>query len=531
MSPPTVNEPSGDEQEVDVAVVGAGFGGLACALTLASAGARVSLHEALRYPGGCASTFERGRARYEAGATLFSGLGEGQLFHRWAREHALPVRFDRIDPMIELRAEGLTLAIGHDREALLAQLEALPGAPRAGLRSFFDEQRAVADALWALFDDPTLLPPLGLAALRAHVARTGAYLPVLRWIGRPLSAVLEAHGVASFAPLRTYLDAICQITVQASSDEAEAPFALSAMDYPFRGTGHVHGGIGELAWGLARAVEARGGLVRTSDRVQAITSEAGRFSVHARRGVVRARRVVLNLLPHDAARTLGIEADARTRRLTRAIEEGWGAVMLYLQLAPGALAREEPHHLELVSDAGEPFVEGNHVFASISGADEARAPEGRRTVTVSTHVSMPALRSLDETARAARVAAIQSTMRETLRRRAPELEAAIVHALPGSPRTFARFVGRHEGLVGGIPRRAGLAHYRQLGPFAIAPGAWLVGDSVFPGQSTLATALGGVRTAEQLLRELALDRRETARWRLTHSGSASESASHSSAVR
>jgi len=29
----------------------------------------------------------------------------------------------------------------------------------------------------------------------------------------------------------------------------------------------------------------------------------------------------------------------------------------------------------------------------------------------------------------------------------------------------------------------------------VRPGLWMVGDSVFPGQSTLATALGGVKVA------------------------------------
>ena len=54
-----------------------------------------------------------------------------------------------------------------------------------------------------------------------------------------------------FTPLRTYLDALCQITVQCGATEAEAPFALGAMDYYWRGTGHVRGGIGQLASALA----------------------------------------------------------------------------------------------------------------------------------------------------------------------------------------------------------------------------------------------------------------------------------------
>jgi len=72
--------------------------------------------------------------------------------------------------------------------------------------------------------------------------------------------------------------------------------------------------------------------------------------------------------------------------------------------------------------------------------------------------------------------------------------------MTASPRTFARFTGRHRGFVGGVPRRAGLDHYLDLAPRPVANGVWLVGDSVFPGQSTLATALGGQRTAVAALR-------------------------------
>ena len=39
-------------ERFDALVIGAGFGGLGAALTLASAGARVGLVEALTYPGG-----------------------------------------------------------------------------------------------------------------------------------------------------------------------------------------------------------------------------------------------------------------------------------------------------------------------------------------------------------------------------------------------------------------------------------------------------------------------------------------------
>ena len=487
----------------DVAVVGAGFGGLSTALTLASGGARVVLFESLKYAGGCASTFTRGGARYEAGATLFSGFGEGQLFHRWMHEHRLPIRFEASEPLVELRAGSTTLQIGSERASLVRQLVQQSPAHEAQLTRFFEEQERIASALWALFDDPSLLPPFGVEALGRHLARTGAYLPLMRVVGRSLGNVVERHGLADCAPLRHYLDAVCQITVQASSVEAEAPFAMAAMDYYFRGTGHIHGGIGELTQALVNAIREKGGEVRFVDKVTEVSTSEPGFRLTSRRGITRARQIVLNLTPSDALRVLDRDLQGeRLEPLAARVSEGWGAVMLYAQLSPDVPIRKDAHHLELVADVDRGFVEGNHIFVSISGEDEHKGPDGRRTVTISTHVRMSTLRGLSEEKQAQSIERIQQTMRDTLASKAPEVWRAVVHLMTGSPRTFARFVGREEGLVGGIPRLRGLAHYAQLGAFESSPGVHLVGDSVFPGQSTLATALGGVKTAERLLARL-----------------------------
>lgn len=487
----------------DAVVVGAGFGGLGAALALARAGARVAVCETLNYPGGCASTFRKDGYAFEAGATLFSGLAEAQLFGRWVSELGLDVQVDWPDPLVELRTPALRLPVHRDKARFLAELEALPGAPVEGLRRFFRLQGQVAGALWPLFDDPTLLPPLDLRALARHAGRALAYAPLVRWMGRPLEAVLAHCGLAGFGPLRTFLDALCQITVQCPAAEAEAPFALAAMDYYWRGTGHVRGGIGRLAVALADAVRASGGDVLYANRVKALAPDGeGGWRVQARRGELRARHVVANVLPQGLVRMLGGEGHApeRLSRLAKDVGEGWGAAMLYLVAASPPGGHEGPHHLELVQDEAAPFVEGNHLFVSVSGREDAgRAPEGLRTLTVSTHVPLKALEAMDAGAQAAYVARVQGRMREGLERLAPEWVADVRHALTASPRTWARFTQREGGAVGGVPRRAGLHQYRTLSPKAVRPGLWLVGDSVFPGQSTLATALGGVRTAASVL--------------------------------
>ena len=487
-------------ERFDVAIVGAGFGGLGAALSLAERGAKVVLFEALSYPGGCASTFTRRGARHEAGATLFSGFGKGHLFETWIRRHGLDVDVRLLDPVVELRAPEGTLAIPQNRARFVETLVTRAEGRGPAVRAFFDEQLRVADALWGIFSDPSLLPPFGLRELGIHASRASRYWPLLRWIGRPLQRALEHFGIDDLDWLRTYLDAVCQITVQTSAKEAEAPFAMATMDYYFRGTGHVHGGIGVLARALTSAIEKLSGSVRFVSRVDRLRREDGAWTLSGRGPSVRAEHVVVNRLPADVATMAGIPKVGRLASLDAQVRDGWGASMVYLELDPSKIARAEAHHVELVHDAKKPFVDGNHVFCSVSAADETRAPEGRRTATMSTHVALSSLLAEDSEHQKATLDEVQNAMRATLASRAPELAEAIVSAMPASPRTFARFTGRHDGYVGGIPRRAGLSHYAGLVPSPVAHGLWLVGDSIFPGQSTLATAIGGTRVAEAIAR-------------------------------
>jgi len=490
------------DDSFDVLVIGSGFGGLGAALSLAEGGARVLVCETLKYPGGCASTFSRSGYAFEAGATLFSGFDDDQLFGRWIRKHRLDVTIDWIDPLVQLRTPALHLAVGRDREALVSALVSLPDAPEKNLRAFFDKQAEVAATLWSLFDDPALLPPLSASAIMKHLLRSPRYASLLPLLGKPLGSVLASMGLDGFEPLRHYLDCLCQITVQCDGASAEAPFAMATMDYYFRGTGHVRGGIGQLASALAKAIEALGGLVRFSTQVKALQRDGDVWRVQTRKGEVRARSVVANLLPQNLRALVGADAQElpRLNQLALDVESGWGAVMLYLVARAPENASEKPLHLELVADGARPFTEGNHVFVSISGPDDrGRCPPGHRTLTCSTHIPLAALRNRSADDQGRIIADVQARMRDVLALRAPEWWNNVTFSMTASPRTFERFTGRSGGAVGGIPRRAGLGHYLSAWPRPVLPGVWMVGDSVFPGQSTLATAIGGSRVAQAIL--------------------------------
>ena len=444
--------------------------------------------EALAYPGGCGSTFVRGGARFDAGATLALGVGPGEVLHRVLARHGLSVPVQRLDPVLEIRVPRQRIQLPGGRDGLATTLRSLPDVDPRAASAFAAELQATADALRPLLQDPGVLPPLTLRGLRHHLSQSPTYLPLLRQVGRPLVAVLRRHGLDRHAGVRRLLEPLCWVSVQAGIDEVEAPFALGAIDTLVRGAHHVLGGMGTLAEALVSAIRAAGGEVRLSDRVQRLRADGSGWRIEARRGAIEAPLVFANVLPQGLMALAGLDTPP-LKRLAERVRTGWGAAMLYLQIDGRGLP-EEAFHLDLCADPAAPYRDGNHVFCSVSAAAEARTVGGLRTVVASTHLGLahgPPTES--------RIRGIQDRMGRTLASLAPELWRVRREVWPASPRTFARFVRRERGFVGGIPRRAGLRQYLDLFPGAAAPGLYLVGDSVLLGQSTLAAALSGMRIA------------------------------------
>ncbi|MEM6794986.1 MAG: NAD(P)-binding protein, partial [Acidobacteriota bacterium] len=365
-------------EDFDAVVIGSGFGGLGAALRLVELGARVAVCETFNYPGGCASTFSHKGYRFDAGATLLAGLGEGQMFSRWLERHGQSVEVEALDPVVTLKSPEFELAVPNDRARFREALLSVPGVPQDGrVDRFLALQKRTADVLWPVLDDPDLLPPLGVRQMLRHLPRVPAYLPLLRWVGRPLSAVLEHFELDQCRPLRQWLDAVCQITVQCSAAEAEAPVTLATLDYFFRGAGHVQGGVGALAWALVRAIENGGGDVRFIEPVKSLRREAdGVWQAKTRRGTLRAPMVFANLLPHNLRSLLeagdpGVAESRRARSLgglEKQVHEGWGAAMLYRVLRAPEGESPKAHHLEIVQEPDSSFLEGRHLFASLSSA-------------------------------------------------------------------------------------------------------------------------------------------------------------------
>ncbi|WP_407942650.1 phytoene desaturase family protein, partial [Meiothermus luteus] len=201
------------------------------------------------------------------------------------------------------------------------------------------------------------------------------------------------------------------------------------------------------------------------------------------REVLEAEVFVANLTPGDLAALLPGGAQAAPP------PDAWGAFVLHAvlpeaQVPPGAPYRQW---------AGD----GDWVFVSLSEpGDPGRGHPGFRVLSASVHTPLSVWRGLSQEEYRQRKALWQARVEAQVERLIPGFRAAARFILGATPRTFQFYTGRQDGWVGGYPQVHPL---RTLSPRTPYPNLWRVGETIFPGQSVPAVALGGERVAALVL--------------------------------
>ncbi|MEZ0322113.1 MAG: FAD-dependent oxidoreductase [Thermus sp.] len=446
-------------------VVGAGIGGLVAAQALRRAGLEVVVLEAHTYPGGLAGSFFHRGHRFEAGATLVSGLAPGAPLARAAEALGVALPFPLLPegfPLMELLLPRgrLLRPVGRVQER---EVQRDFFGPR--VLPFWRWQEDRARRLLALA--PALAwPPEGEEVL-GFLARLPALLPLLP------DLFLRASAKAPKDPeFSRFLEG--QLLISAQTPKAYALYAALALDLPHLGVALVPGGTGGLAQALAQGLE-----VRYKARALRLLHREGRaLGVEVayggrRRGekeVVRGDLFLLNVSPEPL---LGLPE--------RVPKDAWGAFGVY-----GVLPFPVPPPYYRQNLRKRPFA-----FLSLR-------PEGEKTVfSLSLHTPLAPWLGLSREAYLRLKTLWQEEALALGEALLPGLrEAELLFA--ATPLTYRRFVGR--AWVGGLPQ----THPFRFPRVRVLANAFRVGEGVFPGQGIPAAALSGLRGARLALAYLGL---------------------------
>ena len=516
-----------------ILVIGAGVGGATAAALLAKAGHAVTVLEAHVYPGGCAGTFYHQKYRFDAGATLAGGFQPGGPHDLVAQQLGITWRVQKAEPAWQVHLPDRMITqygnpdLWHEESAC-----AFADSPqRDKILRFFRQNEQLSDAVWAFAARKPAWPPAGIGdLLRTGLALRPDTLIALPHLFETMGDWAHRSGITDRAAL-TFLDAQLLISAQTTSAHASALFGAAATDLPRKGVTHPEGGIGGISDQLVEAIRANGGTVHFRQEVTRLEVKDNQIvAAHTNKGERYECDVcIANLTPWDLARLLGDAAPAKLRRETQTRPDQWGAFTVYLGVEDREKKAESseqkaahslqfsafnsrpttlnafPDHFQVIRSYDEPLGETNSIFMSFSSpGDTKRAPPGHRALMISTHTRAAdwwALRAApdDGVAYEARKDEYVERMIDQACTVIPDLRARIRLKLAGTPVTFRFYTRRHNGGVGGF---AFTSLFSARGPWTGLRKAWLVGDSIFPGQSTAGVTMGALRVVDEVTRQL-----------------------------
>ena len=252
-----------------VAVIGSGFGGLALAIRLQSAGIATTLIEARDKPGGRAYVFEDAGFTFDAGPTVITDPSSlEELFALSGRKLSDYVELLPVAPFYRLMWEdGFVFDYSNDQTLLDDQIRAKNPRDVEGYQKFFEFSRHVFREGYLKLGHEAFLDFRTMLKAAPQMMRYEAFRSVYAMVARHIKDP-QLRQAFSFHSL----------LVGGNPFKTSSIYALIHALEKQWGVWFPRGGTHALVRGMVKLFEDLGGTVRIGSKVETITAEGGRVT-------------------------------------------------------------------------------------------------------------------------------------------------------------------------------------------------------------------------------------------------------------
>ncbi|MFZ3588729.1 phytoene desaturase family protein [Bacillus sp. DJP31] len=489
---------------MDIVVVGGGFGGLTAAAMLAKDGFSVTVVEASNEWGGCAGKFSRNKFTFPVGATLGMGFEEGGIHHRILQELGITYKAAPLDEVMTIHTPKDRMVIYRDRDQFLTHVKSIFPSISKEIDGFYQEVWGIANQLQELMRKLPVLPPktIGEWTMLLQSIRF-SNVSLLPYLYQTMHQMLKKHKLETHFDFVHFLDGILIDSMQTTSKDCSLVLSAIALDIYHRGAFYIEGGLFDIAEKLVDSIKTSGGAVVKNSRVVSLQKNEKKWRVmDHKKKIWEADHVICNLPIQAFTKLLD---DHTVSKLPQSFhkkktKQQWGAFTIYMGLHEEYLPSNPPLFQQVIQTTNGRLTEGEHIFLSLSKlGDQKRAPEGFRTLTVSTHTDLEKWNTkekYDEYKPQLRDKIVQGVATVF-----PHIEKAIQLEVIGAPRAWERFTSRPSGMVGGYPQTIQNSLLNSISHRTGIKGLWLCGDSVFPGAGTIGVSVSGYHVYQSIQKE------------------------------
>jgi phytoene desaturase len=463
-------------------VIGAGFGGLALAIRLQSAGIATTIVEARDKPGGRAYVWHRDGFTFDAGPTVITD--PDCLKELWAlsgQDMADDVTLEPVMPFYRLMwNDGTVFDYSNDDAELDRQIAALDPADVAGYRRFLDYSAGVYREGYVKLGAVPFLDFASMIKAAPALARYQAWRSVYSIVA----------GFVNNEKLREALS-FHTLLVGGNPMKTSSIYALIHKLERDGGVWFAKGGTNALIAGMVRLFERLGGIVRLAEPVEEITTEGDRVTgVRTARGTLSADLVATN---GDVVHSYGLIKDhkrgpARERRLKR---RKFSPSLFVVHFGLEGTFPDIAHHSILFSDRYGPLLEDIYDNGVLAGdpslylhkptaTDPSMAPEGCSTFYALAPVPHLGKLDADWEAEGARYREVVLDRIEALL--IPDIRSRIRTIFHYTPADFEADLGAHLGSAFSLePVLTQSAYFRVHNRDDVLSNLYFVGAGTHPG--------------------------------------------------
>jgi prolycopene isomerase len=487
----------------DVVVIGAGLGGLVCALELARNGFKVCVLEQHHLPGGYAQAFRRKGYHFDVSLHHAGGFDPGGMTHGVLGDLGVlgKLHLHRRERLFTAHYPDFSIAMPNDVEGGARELCGLCPAEAGKLVALLEHLRLLKYHVIGPWLDPEFALPVEQTLALRHVGDT------LGTVFR--SFVSDPRLLAVLGQLWMYIGL--------PPSQSCATFSSCVFGSAFtEGSYHIVGGGEALAAAMVERLRELGSECVNRAQVARIGLEGGAVShVELTDGrQVAARTVVSNANPYQTFFDLipGEEVSRVFRHRLSQMKSSLSMVSTYLGLdcRPSDLGmtggnsffcHSLDHDEAYARCLNREFDRTDWCLTNYEKADEAMAPPGGGVVSIAELTPAADWLEMDKGSYKENKEKLKDRLLAKYAQRFPGLtEHVAVHEF-ATPRTMVRYTGNHLGAVYGLAQTIDQAGSRRLRNKTPIKGLYLTGAWTWAGGGYEGAMMTGIQTAASVFQD------------------------------